>query len=148
MTDPIPLHQAETIDPPTVEPLAVTPPEPLFAIVELFGHARIAGRVSEQTFGGASFVRVDVPEVRYTATEYERGERVQVQRVIQAHTRSFGSKAIYSVNWCDEAAARVAAQNIKHEPVQPYALRDAIEGLSRGARQDLLGFDDDDGSHD
>jgi hypothetical protein len=34
-----------------------------FAIVELFGHSIISGKVSEQVIGGASFVRVDVPAV-------------------------------------------------------------------------------------
>lgn len=33
-----------------------------WAIVDLFGHTRIAGKVSEQVIGGCSFVRVDVPE--------------------------------------------------------------------------------------
>lgn len=46
----------------------------------LFGHARIAGRISEQVLCGQSFVRVDVPQVR----------------TIAAHTRSFGADAIYS----------------------------------------------------
>ncbi|MDD2657785.1 MAG: hypothetical protein PHD04_03970 [Candidatus Pacebacteria bacterium] len=32
-----------------------------WAIIDLFGHQKIAGRVSEQQIGGASFVRVDVP---------------------------------------------------------------------------------------
>ena len=32
-----------------------------WAIVEIFGHQRIAGKVTEQTIGGCSFVRVDVP---------------------------------------------------------------------------------------
>lgn len=32
-----------------------------WCIVESFGHERIAGRVTEQTIGGCSFIRVDVP---------------------------------------------------------------------------------------
>jgi hypothetical protein len=35
-----------------------------FAIVEVFGHQKFAGRVTEQAIGGASFVRVDVPKTR------------------------------------------------------------------------------------
>jgi hypothetical protein len=30
-----------------------------WALLELFGHQRLAGRVTEQQLGGASFVRVD-----------------------------------------------------------------------------------------
>lgn len=32
-----------------------------WAIVELFGHARIAGRVTEQVIAGQGFIRADVP---------------------------------------------------------------------------------------
>ncbi len=34
----------------------------LNAVVELFGHQRIAGKVTEQTVGSATFVRIDVPQ--------------------------------------------------------------------------------------
>lgn len=34
-----------------------------FAVVELFGHQIIAGKVSEQVIGGQGFVRVDVPAI-------------------------------------------------------------------------------------
>jgi len=34
----------------------------LWAVVELFGHQRIAGKISEHNLGG-TFVRVDVPSV-------------------------------------------------------------------------------------
>lgn len=34
-----------------------------WCLVELFGHNRIVGKVSEATIGGCSFVRVDVPEI-------------------------------------------------------------------------------------
>ena len=38
-------------------------PNGFWAIVEIFGHQRIAGFLSEQTIGGQSFVRVDVPDL-------------------------------------------------------------------------------------
>lgn len=110
-------------------------PPVLWAIVELFGHQRIAGRVSEQTFGGASFVRVDVPIVT------EETERLGAPHLetIPAHTRSFGPAAIYSINWCDEATATISAHAIKHQPISPYSLRSALEGMGANDRQRLLG---------
>jgi hypothetical protein len=107
-------------------------PADQFAIVELFGHARIAGRISEQTIGGQSFVRIDVPEVRYESHDGSIGG------TIAAHTRSFGAGAIYSINWCDEATARLAAQAIKHRPVEPYTVRDALRDMTDRDRQRLL----------
>lgn len=121
-----------------------TAPTVQFAIVELFGHGRIAGQISEQSFGGADLVRVDVPEVTYTEHEYVDGERRPTRYTIPAHTRSFGAKAIYSVNWCDEAAAIAAAHSIRDRPVTAYALRSALEQLSHGERRELLGHDAED----
>lgn len=106
-----------------------------WAIVELFGHARIAGRISEQTIGGQSFVRVDVPEIEYTKRVYGGEDE---QRKIAAHTRSFGGSAIYSINWCDEHAARLAAQSIKHQPIDVFSLRDALRSMGDADRQRLL----------
>lgn len=109
-------------------------PQPIFAVVEIFGHTRIAGAVSEQTFGGSTFVRVDVPEILVQETDYDAprgadGYYQRVQRTIPAHTRSFGPGAIYSINWCDEETAKLAAIGIKHEPLKPYSVREAVEQL-------------------
>lgn len=109
-------------------------PQKLWAVVELFGHAKIAGAVSEQTFGGAAMVRVDVPAVTVQETRWvdapEGGsKRVQSERAIAAHTRSFGPGAIYSINWCDEPTARLAAQSIQHEPMSPYSVREALRNM-------------------
>jgi hypothetical protein len=106
-----------------------------YAIVELFGHARIAGRISEQVFGGAALVRVDVPEVTYVERGYNQPERAVT---IPAHTRSFGGAAIYSINWCDEAVAKVSAQTIKHRPIQPYGMESALREMTDRDRQQLL----------
>jgi hypothetical protein len=105
--------------------------------VELFGHARVAGRISEQVFGGAALVRVDVPEVTYVERPLDRNlpERTVT---IPAHTRSFGGAAIYSINWTDEAAAKLAAQSIKHRPIQSYELGSTLREMTDRDRQKLL----------
>jgi hypothetical protein len=106
--------------------------------VELFGHARIAGAISEQAFGGAALVRVDVPEVRYTDESYIDGQSAPGEGVIPAHTRSFGAASIYSINWCDEAAALLAAHSIRHQPLRPYSMRNVLASMPDAERQRLL----------
>lgn len=63
----------------------------VWAVVEVFGHQKIAGRVTEQALAGTTFLRVDVPETAGT----------------QAYTRIFGAGAIYGITPCTEEQARV-----------------------------------------
>jgi len=77
-----------------------------YAIVEIFGHERIAGHLSEQSIGGCSFIRVDVPEVD--------GQ--------PAFTRMFGQAAIYSITPVSEGIARSAAASMRVKPVSIYLL--------------------------
>lgn len=114
--------------------------QPLYAIVELFGHQRIAGCISEQTFGGASFVRVDVPEVSCSSWKWDdqKGEQIQVTHHIQAHTKSFGAAAIYAIQWCDEAAALMAAREIQHKPISPYQAADVLKAMKPDEVKKLL----------
>jgi hypothetical protein len=76
------------------------------ALVELFGHQRIAGRVSETTIAGGAFVRVDVPAV---------GED-------KAHTRLYSPQAIYSINPVSEEVATAMATALRKRPVERYEL--------------------------
>lgn len=75
-----------------------------WAVVEIFGHQRIAGKVTEATIGGCAFLRVDVPK-----TEKR-----------QAYTKYFGNGAIYAMTPCDEEVGRIAAEDIEryHVPIQ------------------------------
>jgi len=36
----------------------------VWAILEIMGHTRIAGRVTEQALGGSALIRVDVPALK------------------------------------------------------------------------------------
>lgn len=75
-----------------------------FCIVELFGHQKIAGHVTEQTVGGQAFIRVDVPETKRHP----------------AFTRLFGSGSIYSITPVSQDIATQAAEQIYVEPVTVY----------------------------
>lgn len=77
-----------------------------YAIVELFGHLKIAGLVTEAVIGGCSLIRVDVPAV---------GEQ-------PAYTRYFGQGAIYSLTPVSEEIARSALEYIRPRPVETYML--------------------------
>lgn len=111
-----------------------------WALVELFGHQRIAGRVSEQTIGGCSFVRVDVPEL--TAAEGKPAT--------QALTKLFGQGAIYGITFMDEAAAMVFVRQLRAQPIDEWSLRRAMQDLpARGLdnsphRHAIEGDGDDD----
>lgn len=75
--------------------------EPCWVILELFGHQKMAGRLSEATIASGSFLRLDVPECDGNA----------------AFTRFYGPKAVYSFTPVSEEVARLALSRIRPEPV-------------------------------
>lgn len=76
-----------------------------WAIVEVMGHRRFAGFVTEQTIGGASFVRVDVPK---TSDE------------LPAFTKLLGAGSIYAITPCTEETARAFASHIGERAFATY----------------------------
>lgn len=96
--------------------------EPCWAIMELFGHQKLAGKISEATIGGGAFVRIDVPQT---------GER-------PAFTRFYGSAAIYSFTPVSEEVARLALGQMQPEPVTIWIpeLHKQIEPPARFIEQD------------
>lgn len=131
-------NNANTADAPNNEGAPVPSPARLWAIVEIFGHGRIAGAVSEHPFGGETFTRVDVPEVLIDESRQVDGQWQSITRVIPPHTKLLGGKAVYSIAFVDEAAALAAAHAIRHQPISSYTLRDALRQLSPGERRELL----------
>lgn len=78
-----------------------------WAIVEVMGYQRLAGKVTEQAVGGTSFVRVDVPEVG----------------CCQPFTKLLGSGAIYAITITDEETAKAAAGHLLQRPMDEWSAR-------------------------
>jgi len=75
-----------------------------WAIVELFGHQRIAGKLTEQSIGGAHFVRVDVPDVDGRS----------------GFTKLYTQGAIYGITFVEETVARMAANAVRDRLTHGY----------------------------
>ncbi len=77
-----------------------------WAVVELLGHKKLAGFVSEQTIAGAALIRVDVPE-----TVHEHN--VIPTEVRPAYTKLIGVGSIYCITPTTEEVARRCAREIE-----------------------------------
>lgn len=99
-----------------------------WAIVEIFGHQRIAGKVTEQTIGGCSFVRVDVPELpERIVDDYGRKRTLPA---ISGFTKLYGNAAIYAMSFVDEAIAKATAGSLRVLPIDSYTLSDALRSAN------------------
>lgn len=80
------------------------------AIIELMGHQRIAGHVTEIQLGGHSLLQVDVPETKS----------------VPAFTRILSPSAIYAINPCTPEMAQMAAESIKSKPIMEFDMQRMI----------------------
>lgn len=87
---------------------------PQFAVVELMGHVRLGGQISEVEFGGSKMIRLDVPQ---------KGGGYATQLI--------GGASVYRISFCDDITAFAAAQGEStRPPVKEYELVSELE--SRG----------------
>ena len=90
-----------------------------WAIVDVMGHQRYAGRVTEQVLAGTGFIRVDVPEAQ--KPQYDG-----TVQTLPAMTKLFSPSAIHSISPCTEEVARTAAASVgRSEPIDAYDVRRA-----------------------
>lgn len=85
------------------------------AIVELFGHTRLAGTVSEHSMGGATMIRIDVPETSKNPK----------------FTKFVNPSAVYALNPITEEMMQNMAEEIQAKPIRAYDLRDVQAILMR-----------------
>lgn len=116
-----------------------------WAVVELMGHAKLAGLVTEVEMGGAKLLRVDVPDVP------ERPERPDEryyahQEAIPGYTRFVGGSAIYAITPMTEEVCRKAAEQFRISPVHMVGMAHIERVVVRDAPKQLLPTDYDPGS--
>jgi len=80
-----------------------------WGILELMGHRKLAGYVSEQAIGGASFIRIDVPK-------YDGAPRENVA------TQFYSPSAVYCLTPTTEELARKVAAGAQPAPVTRWEL--------------------------
>jgi hypothetical protein len=78
-----------------------------WALVEIMGHRRLAGRVTEETIAGAALLRVDVPAVDPQP----------------AFTTYVGAGSIFSLTPVSEEIATAHAQSFRASPIMVYEIQ-------------------------
>lgn len=95
-----------------------------WALIEVMGHSRYAGYVTEQAVGGCNFVRVDVPAFEG----------------YPAFTKLLGQSSIFAITPVTEQIARGMAQQFRNKPVTVYDLPERFTQKSLTGPED---YDED-----
>lgn len=93
-----------------------------WAVLELMGHRRLAGKVSPATLGGSAVIRIDVPKPESDGYV----------------TQFYAGSALYALTPTTEELARRIARGAQPAPVQPWELdeRPALPARASTAADD------------
>jgi hypothetical protein len=83
-----------------------TPSFTTWGLLELMGHQRLAGQISETTIAGTGMIRIDVPTI---------GD-------IMGYTRFFSPGALYGITPTTEQIATMLAIKLQAKPISQYEL--------------------------
>jgi len=101
-----------------------------WGILELMGHVRLGGLISEEEKFGVKMGRIDVPVEESFVTQY------------------FGGSSVYRLTPCTEEVARAVAKHSSVQPIHSYEMPQ-IEAAKRGLTTTADDFDSepDDGDY-
>lgn len=105
-----------------------------WGIVELMGHQRTAGRLSEEMIAGANLLRVDIPE------------KADPEKFRTAY---YGPSAIYALHVTSETAARLAAGQMGTRPAYAWEIESALSRQLKAPASDASDTEEyEDEQHD
>jgi hypothetical protein len=91
-----------------------------WAVLELMGHRRLVGRLSEATIAGAAFIRIDLTDADGSQT-----------------TQFYAPSAVYAITPTTEEIAKRAAATNSVAPIQAWELRERPPVLKALLADDL-----------
>lgn len=94
-----------------------------WAILELMGHRKLAGKVSEATLAGGAFVRIDVPGTDGNVA-----------------TQFYAPGAVYCITPTSEDLARRFAAGCRPAPVTHWELPESASPAREDPRDDPMPF--------
>lgn len=99
-----------------------------WCILELMGHRKLGGLVSEQQIAGAVFLRIDI----YSSEEV-------------LASQLYSPAAVYCITPCDETIARLYGDRHKPEPVTRWELpsKTAVAGTPEDSRIEIEHYIDE-----
>lgn len=126
----------------------------LWAILELMGHVKLAGRVTEEERFGSKMGRIDVPDCIPCdckgADQIHGNDRFDCPKckgsgfLEKFTTHYFGGGSIYRLTPTSEEVARAVAANHKPQPISPWELPRALthQAVGRPEANDEYRHDD------
>jgi hypothetical protein len=100
-----------------------------WCIVEIMGHQKYAGRVTEQPIAGSAMLRIDIP----------------AGKTQPAFSKLFNVSSVYALTPTTEELATAVAASLSHAPIGVYDLPESMQAKLRAPSQPRLpAFDDDD----
>lgn len=121
--------------------------EPMWAVVELMGHVRMAGLLAEVEMFGAKLGRLDVPKTDpCTCANGSKLEllsptlpcdRCHGAGFVHAFTTTFfGGSSVYRITPCTEETARAVAKGNQPAPVHSWEIPKALPSPARVVADD------------
>lgn len=86
-----------------------------WCVIGLFGHQKLAGRVSELNLAGGNFLQVDVPETTHSP----------------AFTRIINPSAVYDINPVTEDVAKMYAENLQVKPIETWDINKFMQKVEQ-----------------
>jgi hypothetical protein len=112
-------------------------PQHKWVIMEIMGHRKIGGRLSEEVLAGTSFLRMDIPK----RPEKEADEQTTLDWYA---TQYYGGSSIFSITVVTEKVARQFAYNSQPLPATEWELRLPAPASASASPVGYAADDDDD----
>jgi len=119
----------------------------IWAIVELMGHVRVAGKLTEEEHFGAKLGRIDVPKLPDKNCVNCKGLDVAPCPTCGGGgfvTQFFGGSSVYRITAVSEDVARAAAKSTQIQPVHSWEMPQHQLASVREDDDETSGDDDDD----